>query len=182
MIGILPNIRQKNNCVNGFEKVLKSEPYDGTIGTGVAAINNPIEQGHPADVAFEAKELSQRQQEILDKLPRYGSQVIVNKRDVSMHDLAALTAKTGDEFAMFTRKGERLIVRGDSEEVPIGRKIATELSRAGYRWSGHTHPGFTDASLIVSDGDRAVLKAFGQTSSALYNAAGKQTMVTIREE
>jgi len=163
-----------------FKKELKSESDGGTISAGVEAINNPIEQGHPADVAFEAKELNQRQQEILDRLPEYGSQVTVNKRDVSMLDLAALTAKTGDEFAMFTRKGDRLIIRGDEKQVPLYRSGAIALNAQGYRWSGHTHPGFDAKSLDVSDGDRKILSYFDQDNSVLYNAAGKY--VVFEEE
>ena len=164
-----------------FKKRLKSRLDGGTIGAGAANINNPIEQGHPADIAFGAKELSPGQQEILDKLPEYGSQAIVRKRDVSMLDLSALTAKTGDEFAMFTRKGYRLIVRGDIERVPVNSGMAKELRDAGYRCSGHTHPGFSDASLIASDGDRLILAAFGQDSSSLYNAAGRRAIVKSKE-
>ena len=149
------------------------EPDGGTIYVGVAVINNPIEQGHPADVAFGAMELSQRQQAILDKLPGYGSQAVVRKRDVSMLDLAALTAKTGDEFAMFTRKGNRLIVRGDASQVPLFRSGALELNAQGYKWSGHTHPGFDAKSLVVSNGDRKILGCFAQDNSVLYNAAGR---------
>ena len=61
-------------------------------------------------------------------------------------------------------------------------KDAEKLRSVGYKWSGHTHPGFTDASLIVSDGDRRVLQAFRQSSSILYNAAGSFEMVTLRED
>ena len=81
----------------------------------------------------------------MDKLPGYGYQATLNKRSASMLDLSSLTAKTGDEFAMFTRKGERLIVRGSDEDVPLYEKDIIELRNEGYRWSGHTHPGFTEA-------------------------------------
>ena len=74
------------------------------------AIVKKIESTHPVDVLFEAKKLSKRQMAVLGKLKGYGSQAIVNKRDVTMLDLAALTAATGDEFAMFTRKGERFLL------------------------------------------------------------------------
>ena len=99
-----------------------------------------------------------------------------------MIDLSAMTAKTGDEFAMFTREGERLIVRGDSKRVPIRVKDAEKLRREGYRWGGHTHTGYTDASLVASDGDRKILQAFGQNNSVLYNAAGRHVLVTQKED
>ena len=49
-------------------------------------INSPIEQSHPVDVLFGDRDLIQRQQAILDKLPEYGSQTNINKGDVSMLD------------------------------------------------------------------------------------------------
>ena len=92
-----------------------------------------------------------------------------------------MTAVTGDEFALFTRENERLVIRGNTSQVPIRTKDAIMLKKEGYRWSGHMHPGFTDASLIVSDSDRKVLNAFGQNKSVVYNAAGKYSFVTPRD-
>ena len=142
------------------------------------SISNPIEHSHPVDVAFGGKALNHWQQGVLDSLREYGSQKPFRKCDVSMLDLSAITAITGDEFAMFTRGGERLIVRGENERVPINVRKAEELREAGYRWSGHTHPGITDASLVVSDGDRKILIAFKQGRSSLYNASGRHALVT----
>ena len=157
--------------------VLHSTSSSGIIRTGVTNINYSIVHSHPADVAFGSKELNQRQNGILDKLPEYGSQEIFKKHEVSMLDLSAMTAKTGDEFAMFTRKGERLIVRGNKDNVPISTYDAIMLRNEGYHWSGHKHPGIGDASLIASDGDRRVLEAFRQGKSALYNSAGRYSFI-----
>ena len=99
-----------------------------------------------------------------------------------MLDLSSLTAKTGDEFAMFTRKGERLIVRGSDEDVPLYEKDIIELRNEGYRWSGHTHPGFTEANLIPSNGDKETLKLFGQNNSAIYNASGRFRLILEKGE
>ena len=138
---------------------------------------NPIETRHPAEVAFGGGQLNKRQQRILDALPDFGSRVIVNKKDVSMLDLSALTAKTGDEFAMFTRKGKRLIVRGDSARIPLNSGDIIYLRDAGYRWSGHTHPGFTETNLIASGGDKKVLALFRQSESVIYNASGRYKLI-----
>ena len=143
----------------------------------VILLDKKIESAHPVDVLFEAKKLSKRQLAILDKLKGYGSQVIVKKRDVSMLDLAAMTAATGDEFAMFTRTGERLIVRGNSINVPLNKFELIGLCKAGYRFSGHTHPGFSDASLLISDGDKMALEIFDQKRSVVYNAVGRFKLV-----
>jgi len=159
---------------------------DAAGGTGIInsrgdIINSPIEQSHPVDVAFGAKELNQRQQKVLDMLPDCGSQVIVNKRDVSMLDLAALTSDTGNEFAMFTCKGKRMIVRGDESSVPLFESDIIRLREEGYRWSGHTHVGFTEAHLIASDGDIKVLSLTGQSNSVIYNSLGKYALIQPKE-
>ena len=136
-----------------------------------------IEKNHPIEIAFGVKDINARQRSILTKLPGYGSQVILNKRDISMHDLSALTAKTGDEFAVFTRKGKRLVIRGNNEHIPLKPHEIISLRDSGYRWSGHTHPGFTAADLVASDGDLKTLILFGQTNSAIYNAAGRFKLI-----
>ncbi|MCL2107849.1 MAG: hypothetical protein FWH20_00695 [Oscillospiraceae bacterium] len=87
-----------------------------------------------------------------------------------------MTAETGDEFAVFTRKGRRLVIRGNKTQVPLYQSQASELKAAGYKWSGHTHPGFGDNSLIASDGDRKMLEKFAQTRSVIYNAVGKRVV------
>lgn len=89
-----------------------------------------------------------------------------------MKDLAALTAKTGDEYAMFTRKGERLVIRGNESMTNVTLSMARELAASGYRWSGHTHPGSSINVLLASDGDLAVLKQFGQKYSCIWDMFG----------
>ncbi len=109
-------------------------------------------------------------------LPEYNSKVVVLKDAVNMKDLSALTAKTGVEFAMFTRRNERLIVRGNEYMVDINADMAFKLNESGYRWSGHTHPGDTLFCLNASDGDRQVLSYFKQDSSSIYNSKGQYTI------
>ena len=101
----------------------------------MAAINSPIE-AHPIDIAsaFSQKGLSRKQQRVLNELPTVGSSAVFSKRDVSMLDLSAMTAVTGDEFAMFTLKNERLIVRADSVGVPLRLHELNRLNMQGYRF------------------------------------------------
>ena len=90
-----------------------------------------------------------------------------------MSDLSALTAYTGDEFAMFTKGNERLIIRGNSDMVNIDIDEAKKLANEGYKWSGHTHPGINFNCLFSSDGDRIILKQFKQNKSVIYNSKGQ---------
>jgi integrase len=140
-------------------------------------IENPIEQrntgkGVPPAVLHFDRELNNRQKALLDNLPDYDSRVTVPKNSVNMKDLSALTAKTGVEFAMFTKGQERLIVRGSERKVNVSPEYAKELSEKGFRWSGHTHPGFSNNCLDASDGDYIILGEFNQEQSVVYNSLG----------
>lgn len=149
----------------------------GERAVTIASIDSPIEQrntnrGKPGAVLHFAVELNTRQQHILDSLPGYNSSVTVKKSDINMNDLSALTAKTGDEFAMFTNGGDRLVIRGDYRSVPISPEEAAEMNAKGFVWSGHTHPGTDFNCLQASGGDYDVLERFDQESSVIYNSKG----------
>jgi len=143
----------------------------------ISAIEQPIEQrhtgkGNPNAINIFDVPLNNRQQKLLDKMPEFDSRIIVNKTSVNMIDLSALTAKTGDEFALFTKGSERLVIRGNSVMVNISAAEAEKLAKEGYRWSGHTHPGFDFLSMQPSDGDYTVLDCFSQNMSVIYNSKG----------
>ena len=131
------------------------------------------EMGKPNAIVSLGTELSARQQRLLDALKEFDSRVVVMKSDVKMTDLSALTAKTGCEFAMFTRGKFRLIIRGDRYHIDIDKNRASMLHNMGYKWSGHTHPGTDYSFCSASDGDRLILKAFEQDRSAIYNSKGQ---------
>lgn len=90
-----------------------------------------------------------------------------------MIDLSALTAKTGDEFAMFTKGKERLVIRGNAYSVNVNAETALKLASQGYKWSGHTHPGIDRNCLIASLGDIAILRCFNQKVAYIYNSMGQ---------
>ncbi len=141
-------------------------------------IENPIEQrntgkGNPNAILHYGVELNNRQRKILEQLPQYDSRVIVPKKSVNMSDLAALTAKTGDEFALFTKGNKRLIIRGNAVSVNVSMDTARILALDGYKWSGHTHPGVDFFCLEASDGDLKIFHCFSQKSMSIYNSKGQ---------
>lgn len=152
-------------------------PVIDTKRTDDIMINNPIEQrntgkGKANAVWSYGVPLNNRQQKLLDAMPQYDSRIIISKNHVNMTDLAALTAETGVEFAMFTKGGDRLIIRGDSYSVNVDVETAQKLAEEGYKWSGHTHPGLDTFVLQASEGDYLILKQFKQKVSVIYNAKG----------
>jgi len=141
-------------------------------------IDSPIDQrntgkGNPNAVLHSGRPLNVRQQKLLDMLPEYNSRATVDKKDVNMKDLSALTAVTGVEFAMFTKGQERLIIRGNNIHVNINPEAAAQLNEQDYTWSGHTHPGYSELCLWASDGDKLILNQFKQETSVIYNSKGQ---------
>lgn len=130
-------------------------------------------RGDPETIYEGGGRLSKRQETLLAQLHAPGDLIVVRKRDVSLRDISALTAHEHVEFALFTRNGERMVVRGARSTVPITPGDASRLARQGWRWSGHSHPGITDAGISASDSDKVVLRAFGQERSVVVNSVGR---------
>ena len=180
----LPEQRQRLKIAESSQNSLAIPNNNVTIGAGgdavtIRSIDSPIEsarnssRGKPGAITHFDAELNTRQKELLDQLPDFDSRVMVEKDAASMTDLSALTAKTGDEFAMFTKEGNRLIVRGNTIKVNITLDEARELAAQGYSWSGHTHPGTDKNCLVASQGDIDILQCFPQLRSVIYNSVGE---------
>ncbi len=131
-------------------------------------IASPL-KGNPKAIWRGYASLSRIQQEVLNQLPGKGSQTVIPKGTFRLKDLAALSASTGDEFAMFTMVGRRLIMRGTRDGVPVNQELAASLASKGWRWSAHTHP---DGSLRSSVGDRLILSEFENKQSAILTSEG----------
>ena len=169
------NLQRFRGLTNGGDSgKIKTE---GVKPMTISSIDSPIEQrhngkGNPNAINIFGAELNNRQKQLLEKLPDFDSRTIVPKDSVNMADLAALTAETGNEFAMFTKRSDRLIIRGNEKMVNIDVDAAEQLAKEGYRWSGHTHPGMDFIAMQPSDGDYAILDCFKQESSVIYNSKG----------
>ncbi|CAG0981634.1 hypothetical protein PLCT2_01943 [Planctomycetaceae bacterium] len=122
--------------------------------------------------------LSPVQQQLLAKLPREGSRIVLPRGEVHLRDLVRLTGATGDEFAMLSMSDAKLIIRGKGPAVPALNVVsAREFARNGWRFSAHTHPSEGLGSLHPSMGDYAVLREFlryrNQWKSRIVNVEGK---------
>lgn len=169
-----------------YDIIKSKRESESKISMNTDHIDSPIEQrntgkGNPNAVLMFGVELNNRQKKLLEQLSGFDSKVIVPKKSVKMTDLAALTAYTGDEFAMFTNGNERLIIRGNFRSVNIDVETAKNMAKQGYRWSGHTHPGIDFNCLFSSDGDRAILKQFNQDTSVIYNSKGQFLTFALEE-
>jgi hypothetical protein len=141
-----------------------------------------IAAGTPSEIAWGYGQVSKRQHAILSQLPETLSQTTLRKGDIGVTDIAALTAQTGDEFALFTRGSQRLVIRGNANGVPLLPEEIVALREQGFRWSAHSHPGTRDVVLDASgyyrgkSGDRYVLELMQQQRSMIINSAGNRSV------
>ncbi len=130
-------------------------------------------------------ELSPRQASLLEQLSETGSNIIIKKNDVNVYDIACLTAKTGNEFAIFTLGGRRMILRGDYKAIEIPRVLTDKLKAEQWKWSAHTHvqPGdllpsgvgkLREPSDPTPLGDKDVLATLDQEQSLLLDSLGRR--------
>lgn len=124
--------------------------------------------------------LSKKQSNLLNRLQNDGDLITVNKRDCGLKDIAALSAHEGVEFALLTRKGERMVFRGNDHHVNSLNGLTVPTYRdAGWKWSGHTH---VYGGLLPSDGDTKILKLFNQKQSAIYDYRGQWGIMYAEEK
>ena len=91
---------------------------------------NNIKGKARAIVQFDVK-INQRQQRLLDNLQNYDDSYSTLKKNISMYDLSASTAYTNVEFALFTYRNKRLIIRGNEYSVNVDQRLALKLKREG---------------------------------------------------
>ncbi len=143
-----------------------------------------LNRHHLAEIYFGFNPLPERLHKILQRLPTTLSSILLHRSDIGLYDIAALTAATGDEFALFTRQEHRLLFRGGPTGVPLSLEKLDELKKRGFRFSLHSHPGTNGLSLQASGspGDRSVLAHFNQTGSLIINSVGTASWFTLRSE
>ena len=167
------SILKQDEIAENMRQTYIRENYSGTKEPVISTPIDSPSSGHPGAIIHFGEELNQRQKKLLEALPNTGSSVIIKKTDANMKDLSALTAATNVEYAMFTKGGQRMIVRGTEQHVLLNADELKKLADEGYRFSGHTHISTEPNALIASSGDMATLEIFGMKRSVIYNALGQ---------
>lgn len=141
--------------------------------SGTIEIQRNQVTGRASAIHLMDADLNKRQQNVLSRLNKAGDTLVSTKNQIKTKDIAALTAKEGVEFSLFTKGNKRMIVRGTEFSTPVGEERLRQLAADGWKFSAHTHPGVGDNSMLASDGDIKVLYLFKQGQSVIYNSVGE---------
>ena len=143
------------------------------VSSGFRRLPGPTPWSAPIDVS----QLTRTQRRVLERLPMWGDRTFAASSNFKFRDLVALSRATRDEFAMLSRDGLRMVIRGTPEEIPaLSTAAARHYSEQGWRFTGHTH--FT--TVLPSAGDRNVLRAFGHRTSVVVVTDGAAQAFTRR--
>ena len=113
--------------------------------------------------------LNAHRQMLLDKTPTEYKWAVFKKDILTMMDLAYLTAKTGDEFAILSGKKEDILFHGSKLNCDFENDSIIKEMLISHRYEiyGHSHPG--ENIPVPSLDDKRVLRELGQQKSRLIS-------------
>ena len=132
-----------------------------------------IASSHSTQISLEAVRkgkagLDSHKQRMLDSVPKTGDWAKFNRDSLDIKDLAYLTAKIGDEFAILRGKKEDILFHGDRTSCSFTGELKERLDSHQLELYAHAHPG--EPRPIPSIDDRRVLARIKQPRSLLISA------------
>lgn len=164
--------RKDREQVVGFDKRISAE----AVAANKRSIRVASEKSQYREYLSSLKDgkvtLRSEHQKLLNKVPKAGDWVEVRKKQVDTKDLAALTASTGHEFAIFTGKNSKILIHGSAKTWHIPREAWEMIEENRYEWTSHSHP--TISKIMSSPEDRKTLEMFTwQEKSTIIDLTGK---------
>lgn len=131
-----------------------------------------LSSAHSTQVSLDAVKhgkagLDKRRKGLLDRVPNQNDSAEFPVNSLEMKDLAYLTAKTGDEFAILRGKDKDILWHGTPIECAVLARYEDDLKANRLELYGHSHPGepFPEASAA----DRRFLRYIGQKKSTVIS-------------
>ena len=112
--------------------------------------------------------LDTHRQKMLDRVPKTGDWAKFKVNSIELKDLAYLTAKVGDEFALLRGKHDDILFHGGHIECHIVGILWDSLANHKLELEGHLHPG--EDIPEPSHGDRIALRKIKQKKSMVISA------------
>ena len=145
------------------------------------AVENFQYQQYLRDLKNNTVNLKARQEAIYQKIPNRNDAEIFRKKHVNIKDLAALTAYTGDEFALFYKGKRAIVVHGSPSNCNVYGETYDTIIREKWVWIAHSHP--TTTKLKPSPSDVDSLKLFTwQKESSIIDLKGKIINFTASQQ
>ena len=111
--------------------------------------------------------LNTHRQAMLNRVPEVCDFASFKRNVLELKDLAYLTTKTGDKFAILRGKDADILFHGSSTQCHFIDTLADMMSSHKLELVGHSHPGEDEP--IPSQGDRDALKEIGQARSIVVS-------------
>ena len=125
------------------------------------------------DVKYGSAGLNKHRRQLLNRVPNTNDWARFAKNSLTMKDLAFLTAKTGDEFAILKGKKEDILFHGSKYHCDFEGVLYEMLIKGQLEIFGHSHPN--EIIPIPSRDDRQTLQIIKQKKSRLISAiTGKE--------
>ena len=125
------------------------------------------------NVKYGTSGLNEHRTRMLSRVPETNDWAKFSKGSLTMRDIAFLTAKTGDEFAILCGKKEDILFHGSRYHCDFEGVLYDMLVKKKLEIYGHSHP--IEPIPIPSRDDRKTLQMIGQRKSRLVSAVtGKE--------
>lgn len=134
---------------------------------GLALASTKSTQISLAGVRIGRYSLNERRQRLLRRVPLSGDFVKLEAGTLELMDLAYLSAKTGDEFAILRSKQEDVLFHGTAMNCRFMDELEEGLMTHRYELIGHSHPGEIEPEPSLED--RSFLRKIGQRRSAVIS-------------
>ena len=172
---------QKNKeKINAQKREAYAKSIQKDIGAVIASHSDDYREYLDA-IRLDPNKMNRRQKRLLERVSEPYSWIQVKSNNVHIRDLAALTATTGDEFAIFQRGGKKILIRGNGSKWRIPKEVFDKLMSERWNWDSHSHPII--GIPVSSPEDRNTLRRFTwQEKSTIINLKGETKEFTANEQ
>lgn len=119
-------------------------------------------------IRLEKAGLNTHRKSVLNRVPHSGDWAKFTKDSLTTKDLAFLSAKTKDEFAILRGKNEDILFHGTHYHCELEKGLLEQLMCGKFILYAHSH--VDGGKLTASSDDRNFLKAIGQKTSIVVSA------------
>lgn len=128
------------------------------------------------DVNNNSQSISKKHFRLYNLVPNRNDWIEFGKQQANIKDLAALTAYSGHEFALFSKNNKKILIHGGNGSLIVDNYLSNKLLSEKWNFDGHSHPTIT--GLKASIADMKTLNLFTwQDESYIIDLTGKVIII-----